>query len=171
MEFGKRTLSGISELITELKQMIINGVTPSKTVSWFYRDTPPTGWVICNGKWYSTDGKQSSNTETDICTVSTPNLIGRYPLGSTSSIGVTVAAGLPNITGSVVICGKNESEEGEGCFRGAIVTNNVKTNASAGDTQIDTVTLKFDARESNALYGKSTTVTPPSVKLLPCMKL
>lgn len=29
----------------------------------------------------------------------------------------------------------------------------------------------FDASRSNAIYGRSNTVTPPSVKLLPCMKL
>lgn len=137
----------------EIKQLIetlaVNAV-PSGFIGWFKRETAPEGWIVCDG----TNG--------------TPNLIGRYPLGATSGIGSTVEAGLPNIKGHVSpsvhvddtnFSGAMYREETTGS---RVTTENMVTPRYA---------IRFDASRSNSIFGKSTTVTPPSTKLLPCMKL
>ena len=160
MDFKERTLTGIKSLIAELKQMIVNGVTPARTISWFYRDTAPTGWDICDGRIV---------TMNDGTSLETPNLIGRYPLGATSGIGSEVSAGLPNITGTTANIayineGKNSGalRRNGGGNRGGIWTNS---------TGIYIGSISIDASNSSAIYGNSDTVTPPSVRLLPCIKL
>lgn len=160
MDFKERTLTGIKSLIAELKQMIVNGVTPARTVSWFYRDTAPTGWAICDGR---------TVTMNDGSSLVTPNLIGKYPLGASSGIGSEVSAGLPNITGTTAIIAYINGGSNSGALirngggnRGGIWTSSAGIYAGS---------ISIDASKSNAIYGNSDTVTPPSVKLLPCIKL
>ena len=114
---------------------------------WFKLSSAPDGWVICDG----------SN--------GTPNLIGKYPLGATSKIGSEVEAGLPNITGYAL------SLESIGNCGGAFGS---KSNSASGVGANDWgyhQGIDFDASRCSKIYGKSSTVTPPSVKLLPCMKV
>ena len=160
MAFPRRTLEGLAKTIADLKQMIQNVAIPQGTIWWFHnRTTAPVGWVICNGN----NG--------------TPNLIGRYPLGATSGIGSTVEAGLPNITGTfggsryggnptgAFYGWASAGARGSGSSGGAL--GKVKFDASKGQVNIDGTTVV----QEQSVYGKSNTVTPPSVKLLPCMKL
>ena len=132
----------------EIKQLIeafvVNAV-PRGFVGWFNRETAPEGWTICDG----TNG--------------TPNLIGRYPLGATDEIGSLVEAGLPNITGTFNSTNENPSPSGALYSTG--------TRAGSQDTTEIGIQLGFDASRCSSIYGNSTTVTPPSTKLLPCMKL
>lgn len=148
---------------------------PVGSVCWFKLQEAPDGWVICNGKWYSADGKYSSDTYTDVCTIETPNLIGRYALGATTDIGDTVEAGLPNITGAVAkFVDSGEGHMVEGITDGAFYTQKYTEELTwwQGSAPSDNkVTVNFDASRSNAAYGNSDTVTPPSTKLLPCMKI
>lgn len=148
MAFPRRTLEGLAKTIADLKQMIQNVAIPQGTVWWFHnRTTAPVGWAICNGN----NG--------------TPNLIGRYPLGATSGIGSTVEAGLPNITGTI---GPIIEEGARGVYtNGAFYEAGTGTGHAGGVDYI----VKMDASRCSSVYGKSSTVTPPSVKLLPCMKL
>ena len=159
MAFTERTLTGINKLIADLKQMVANSVTPARTVSWFYRDTAPNGWAICDGR---------TVTMNDGTTLVTPNLIGRYPLGATSNIGSTVDAGLPNITGTFKVGNRTDvTPAGTGAF--GIDKTFLPCANSAGSKR--GAYYSFNAAWSNSIYGRSTTVTPPSVKLLPCIKL
>lgn len=146
MAFPRRTLEGISELLNSINTKIQNALLPSGAIVWFKRQTAPTGWVICDG----TNG--------------TPNLIGRYPLGATSGIGSTVEAGLPNITGTF---GGNRYYNASGAFVYTGSTHVRGSSRSGGAME----GVDFNAFRSSSVYGNSTTVTPPSVKLLPCMKL
>ena len=155
-------------------QIVYNN-QPIGSVCWFDLEEAPDGWVVCNGKWYSEDGKLSSDTYTEVCTIPTPNLIGRYALGATSDIGGTVEAGLPNITGAIakfVDDGEGHMVEGitDGAFYAQKYTDELTwwTGDAAADNK---ATVHFDASRSNAAYGNSDTVTPPSTKLLPCMKI
>lgn len=152
MTFPRRTFQGISELLNSINTKIQNALLPSGAIVWFKRQTAPTGWTICDG----TNG--------------TPNLIGRYPLGATSDIGSTVEAGLPNITGSVDRVRAYGTSYCHGAFYPATGING---NGYVHDWHTDSGggVVGFDARRSSSVYGNSTTVTPPSVKLLPCMKL
>ena len=165
MAFIERTLAGINELIAELKQMIINGATPARTVSWFYRDTAPVGWAICDGR---------TVTMNDGTTLITPNLIDRYIVGkkTSDSIGRTIEAGLPNIVGEFI--GSDDNVVGQevvgwtsGAFRAYVGNDNAIADGGPGREKHVT----FDASRSNSIYGNSDTVTPPSIGLLPCIKL
>ena len=137
----------------EIKQLIealmINAV-PSGFIGWFNRETAPEGWIVCDG----TNG--------------TPNLIGRYPLGAISGIGSTVEAGLPNIKGHV----SPSVHVDDINFSGAMYREETTGNRVTTENMVSPrYSIMFDASRSNDVYGNSETVTPPSTKLLPCMKL
>ena len=93
-------------------------------------------------------------------------LIGRYPLGATSDIGTTVEAGLPNITGTLFALTK-EGFDTSGAFAGGGIENGMDYQSSPTDT----IPVTFDASRCSDVYGKSTTVTPPSAKLIPYVKI
>ena len=150
MAFQKRKLFGIDKLI----QSILQASLPSGFVGWFDRTTAPDGWVVCNGQTY-TDSTGTTRTA--------PNLIGRYPLGATSGIGGLVEAGLPNITGTF---GGNRYYNASGAFAYTGSTHVRGSSRSGGAME----GVNFNASRSSSVYGKSTTVTPPSCKLLPCIK-
>ena len=146
MAFNRKKMFGLQSILDSLR----NALLPSGAIVWFgNRTTAPDGWAICDG----TNG--------------TPNLIGRYPLGATSGVGNTVEAGLPNITGVF----------GGSIYGGVTYPNGPFVSWVSGDARgsgrsggaLGKVT--FNASNASAVYGKSTTVTPPSTKLLPCMKL
>ena len=148
---------------------------PVGSVCWFKLNAAPDGWVVCNGKWYSEDGKYSADNYTEVCTIQSPNLIGRYALGSEVGIGELVEAGLPNITGAVAkFVDDGEGHMVEGITDGAFYAQKYTDELTwwTGDATSDNkATVNFDASRSNAVYGNSDTVTPPSTKLLPCMKI
>lgn len=150
MSFKRKMFGGIREFLDDLK----NNLLPSGAVVWFDRTTAPTGWVVCNGQTYT---DSAGNTKT------APNLIGRYPLGATSGIGGLVEAGLPNITGTF---GGNRYGSNSGAFYNYVG----KGVRGSGSSANNIGQVSFSASRSNSVYGKSTTVTPPSCKLLPCVK-
>ena len=151
MSIKRKNIFGLKKILDDLKANIQttvqNALLPSGSIVWFYgRTTAPSGWAICNG----TNG--------------TPNLIGRYPLGATSDIGGLVEAGLPNITGTF---GGNRYYSATGAFVYTGSTHVRGSSRSGGAME----GVNFNASRSSSVYGNSTTVTPPSTKLLPCMKL
>ena len=149
MAFPRRTLEGLAKTIADLKQMIQNVAIPQGTIWWFHnRTTAPVGWVICDGN----NG--------------TPNLIGRYPLGATSNIGSTVEAGLPNIYGNT---GYSSDTGNAATFSGPFYKGGSGWCCGWGG-YVYYSNILFDASRVSSIYGNSTTVTPPSVRLLPCMK-
>ena len=156
MAFKRKILDGLSGLLQQLQSSML----PSGAIVWFgNRTTAPSGWAICNGK---------TVTMSDGTSFVTPNLIGRYPLGATSNIGTTVEAGLPNITGGAMH--QENSQQAYGAFFNR--TGGSGSGLGAYDWRGGyNRGFGFDASRSSAIYGRSTTVTPPSVKLLPCMKL
>lgn len=85
--------------------------------------------------------------------------------GDTSS---AKAAGLPNIIGSVRlgvgnrigILDYSNALKGEGS---ATVVNGISGNSAGGRND----RLILDASKSNTIYGRSNTVQPPSISLLP----
>ena len=155
-------------------QIVYNN-QPIGSVCWFDLEKAPDGWVVCNGKWYSEDGKYSADNYTEVCTIQSPNLIGRYALGSEVGIGELVEAGLPNITGRIP--GDAQNMSGGNAYwnlvSGAFYQDNSTNMDLAGNSVVDydNYSIGFDASRSNAVYGNSDTVTPPSTKLLPCMKI
>ena len=145
MAFTRKMLDGVAKLIADLKLSML----PSGTVCWFYLTEVPHGWKLCDG----TNG--------------TPNLIGRYPLGAISNIGQTVEAGLPNIKGT--FCA-NTTGRGY-ASNGVAISKYYNTNMKYGGNDAWGIVYELDASRCDEIYGNSETVTPPSTKLLPCMKI
>ena len=121
-------------------------------------DMLPIGTVL----WF-----KSNVTLSNKWTVYT-DLIGRYPLGATSNLGSTVEAALPNITGSWT--GVNRG--GVGGTGTAVVTSPSSwLSATSGSGGHDS-TYQFNASWSSSVYKDDCdTVTPPSVNLIPYIKI
>ncbi|MBR1988342.1 MAG: tail fiber protein [Clostridia bacterium] len=162
MAFNKRVMFGMDDVVSKVIEKLQDLLMPSGCICYFKRSTPPNGWAICDGSVVSMrDGSR----------ITTPNLIGRYPLGSTTDVGTAVSAGLPNITGY------GGYTEGDRTYTvkttGAFVKGGKSPLALTGAYTSSGYynKIEFNASNSNSIYGNSSTVTPPSVKLLPCMKL
>lgn len=108
-----------------------------------------------------------------------PNLIDRH-IKYTNSAGIKLEEGLPNIKGNVngivAIAKVNQNTTGiQGAFEPMLefITNPIAKNSyfqTKTDDSRDFFYLKFDASYSNAIYGKSDTVQPPSVQYLPIIR-
>ncbi len=145
-------------------------LSPVGSVIWFAGSSVPTGYLLCDGRAVSRStysvlfgiigvkygvGNGSS-------TFNLPNLINRFIQGANSA-GTYKSAGLPNITGS--FCGSTE-----GTWSGAFTKgSNVGRKTEGSDWQYS-VQGTFRASDSNSIYGASSTVQPPALTLLPCIR-
>ncbi|WP_419598742.1 phage tail protein [Sutterella wadsworthensis] len=157
----------------------LSALIPPGTIIHYAGRTVPSGWLICNGANVSrTDyaalfaaigtiyGAGNGST-----TFGLPNLNGRFFEGTTytGSVGTYHSAGLPNITGQL----NKSPTPWSGLLyeqNGALKPVNVGDTAYSGHTNGSNYRLEFDASRSNEIYGNSTTVQPPSMALLPCIK-
>ena len=146
----------------------------------------PDGYLLCDGSevsrttyaalfaaigtlWGAGDGES---------TFTLPNLIDRVLWGATGS-GEYLEAGLPNITGSLVITDENSPEPAylvvntaTGAFNKAKQSGELNLGFfEYGHPQTGGYTkTTFDASRSSAIYGSSTTVQPPAAKVIPIIK-
>lgn len=127
----------------------------------------PDGWFRCDG---STVANMQTNYPKLYAVLGTnvlPNYSGRYPLGATADINSLVEGGLPNIEGKVTDNAYvGQSTNFSSAFKSSTIDGH-KTNIVWNDANNQWSkfgNLVFKASDSNAVYGKSTTVTPPSVK-------
>ena len=74
--------------------------------------------------------------------------------------GTTIAAGLPHITGSVTTMNSRFSSGGSGAFAGSDGGRTGSASAYGGVDYGGNATLRFDASNSNSIYGESSTVQP-----------
>ena len=83
---------------------------------------------------------------------------------TTHGAGTTIAAGLPNITGSFYgdMVSRDTSVTATGAFR----FGGGNGNFNLGTTYNLNNGFTFDASRSSAIYGKSTTVQPPAYALI-----
>ena len=150
-------------------------------IEWFAFNTPPDGYLVCNGAsvsrttyadLFAVIGTKfgSGNGST---TFTLPNLIDKFAQGSTT-VGVSVEAGLPNITGTisymphVETSGINDAQPEFGAFRATRIQETFYAAPPFEATRWCDPT--FDASRSNSIYGNSSTVQPPALTLLPCIK-
>jgi len=142
-------------------------------IKYFAFNTPPDGYLVCNGANVSretyadlfavigtTFGSGDGST-----TFALPNLIDKFAQGSTT-VGTYKSAGLPNITGSMTGIQRKDGINA-GVFTGSTTRkgSNEGLIESTGSNDV-----YFDASQSNSIYGNSTTVQPPALTLLPCIK-
>lgn len=139
----------------------------------------PNGYLLCNGAAVSrssyaklfqaigtTYGRGDGST-----TFNLPNLNQRFVEGTVTAnnVGTTKAAGLPNITGKVMLGNYPLlTSNHEGAFFGS----DYGAADRHGQDSIRDVptTFSIDASRSSAVYGKSSTVQPASLCLLHCIK-
>lgn len=157
----------------------LSALIPPGTIIHYAGRTVPSGWLICNGANVSrTDyaalfaaigtiyGAGNGST-----TFGLPNLNGRFFEGTTytGSVGTYHSAGLPNITGQI----NKLPTPWTGLLyeqNGALKPVNVGDKAYSGNINGSNFRLELDASGANKIFGNSTTVQPPSMALLPCIK-
>lgn len=98
-----------------------------------------------------------------------PNWIDRMVQLAADGAGATVAAGLPNITGRSFSFHDHAFDLREGAFAKSTQDGGVAT-ANNGGSPYYHVNVRFDASDSNPIYGASNTVQPPAIKLLPILR-
>ena len=83
------------------------------------------------------------------------------------TVNVPLMFGRPNITGNVGVGGGNTQNPPSGAF---YIGNSPSQGYYA--SIVDTNTGRsMDASRQNDTYGKSVTVQPPSIRVLPCIKI
>ena len=91
-----------------------------------------------------------------------------YALWTTTTTGTggqKIAAGLPNITGSYQVWkGCEHLDNPDGVFANSY-TQSSSYGAHCGVTTDGNLFINFDASESNSIYGNSTTVQPPAIRV------
>ena len=158
---------------------IASASSPTGAIQFFALDAAPDGWLVCDGRavsrttyatLFAAVGERfgAGNGST---TFNLPNLIGRFIEGATTGIGQSIAAGLPNITGKFWA-----ARTGRGDLPGT-VANGAFSEDGRWSAQIHNGAnddwgsiYELNASRSSAIYGRSSTVQPPAVRLLPCIK-
>lgn len=162
----------------------INIAIPVGTVLWSANPAVPSGYLPCNGAAVgratypelfaaigTTYGSGDGST-----TFNLPNLMGKVPWGSSSQVGTEMKAGLPNITGGAAVPDSNGINQWNtiGSRWGAIdaearLVSDYFT-ITRGNTQNTVAGFNIDASRSSSIYGQSSTVQPPALCLLPCIR-
>ena len=152
---------------------------PTGMIAFFHATTPPDGWLPCNGQNVSrttyanlfavigtTYGSGDGST-----TFTLPNLHHRFLEGTTttSEVGSSVQAGLPNISGTAFTDITNAVLNGEatGAFSWLSTGN---SSAGTGSTIRGGLGVAIDASRVSSIFGGSSSVQPMSVRVLPCIK-
>ena len=148
---------------------------PTGSVVPFAGETPPEGFLLCNGQEVSRITyarlfnviKEKFGAGDGVTTFNVPNLVEKFIEGTESCVGQTLNAGLPNIQGSW-----NQSSGYQSYTKdnGAIKSTSSYSPASGAGSGWVNENISFDASRSNSIYGKSNTVQPPAVKMLLIIK-
>lgn len=110
----------------------------------------------------------------DGTTMVLPNWTDRMVQLVGDGAGTSVAAGLPNITGAIGIL--DGQGGGLSCQEGAFhrfdrnLPSNFTRRGDVNDYVSPGVKSYFDASKSNPIYGASSTVQPPAIKLIPIIR-
>ena len=176
----------LADMLPKLKPLSV----PTGMISAFH--TVPDGWLQCNGaavsrttyaalfavigtKYGSGDGSTTFNL---------PNLHHKFIEGTntTSEVGQSVSAGLPNITGSTSwdVNGLGKAGVGYSSCGSSRISNNGAMSVSTGTYWAcigssgadcgNNAVVNINAKNSNSVYGSSSVVQPSSTRLLMCIK-
>ena len=163
--------------VNKIRELIAGGTlwadTPVGTISAFGGSTAPDGWLLCQGQalsrteyasLFSVIGTSFGSGDGST-TFNIPDLRGTFAEGLPASgrtLGESVSAGLPNISGSVGgVIKYNDIFTKNGALKDS-VSSTTNLGASSGSNEGACV-LNFDASDSNAIYGGSDTVQPAAV--------
>ena len=154
----------------------IGSEVPAGIMQMFAGNTIPAGWLLCDGSavsrtdyaklfgaigttWGAGDGSTTFNL---------PNSIGRFAEGAATS-GSYKSAGLPNITGGLNAKIEIPIKNTVGALGYYDSVNNNQW-VSNSNLVVYTNGISINASKSNAIYGNSTTVQPPSFTTLYIIK-
>jgi hypothetical protein len=180
MAISNPSLAQIKQALTEMLPKLKPLSVPTGMISAFH--TVPDGWLQCNGaavsrttyaalfavigtKYGSGDGSTTFNL---------PNLHHKFIEGTTTSseVGRSVSAGLPNISGEGDwVFGGYAST---GTFTGSmyhVSLQNLPGATGGNDYYNGKPGIGIDASRSSSIYKASSTVQPASVRLLACIKI
>lgn len=164
----------------------ISAAMPAGTVIAYAGSTAPEGFIACNGAavireiyanlfaaigtiYGAGDGSTTFNL---------PDLTDRVVQGSATA-GSILAAGLPEISGDVqfrmATFGSNNtavtlSNGGAFLYSSGTYSSSYGTLAGGSGTTSSTAGVRFAASNSNSIYGNSTTVQPPALTMIYCIK-
>lgn len=97
-----------------------------------------------------------------------PNWTDRMVQLAGDGAGVSIAAGLPNITGHIDYDSAGNIDYRE---NGCLSTDNNKASTGTRGSSVDLYRgIHIDASRSNPIYGSSATVQPPAIKLIPVIR-
>ena len=151
-------------------------IVPPGAIMYFSNTVPPNGnWLVCNGQAVSRQGYanlfNAIGTRLGIGNGSTtfnlPYLLDRTIWGGTSNVGEYRQPGLPNITGSF---GCDDRQTWDGTVSGAFWADPNRHDTGSKYSDYGQA-IFFDASRSNPIYGRSGTVQPPSLVMLPCIHI
>ena len=172
----------------ETINIVVPDALPTGSYIQFAGSQAPAGFLVCNGGAISrttysalfavigtTYGSGDGST-----TFNLPNLIDRFLQGSTTS-GTVKNAGLPNISGSAVFTPgfipngsrvflAGNSADGAFTFDNIQTCSNIDFPGSSLGTAALGATIFFTASRSDSIYGNSSTVQPPALTCLICIK-
>ena len=168
----------MTPFLTKLMVQAFNPpAVPPGTIIHYAGRTVPSGWLICNGANVSRTDYAALfaaigtiyGTGDGSTTFGLPNLDGRFLEGTTStySVGNYHSAGLPNISGTFTEHGNTSGMQCTGAFTGEERIGLKSNQGGAWDG--GRVTL--NSSRSSAVYGAASTVQPPSIALLACIKI
>ncbi len=171
---GKADQNALQQLQEQMKQRV-----PVGSVHYFAMAEPPEGYLKADGsavertvypELYAAIGTTFGEGDGST-TFNLPNLMGRFAEGSTTP-GTVKEAGLPNVTGNFGTCVPfYHTEYASGAFRGITVAPSSGDATDGGTRYTGTVYgYTINASYSSPIYGRSSTVQPPSVTLLPCIR-
>ena len=173
MAISNPSLTQIKQALTEMLPKLKPLSVPTGMISAF--NNVPEGWLQCNGAavsrttyaaLFAVIGTKygSGNGST---TFNLPNLHHKFIEGTTTSseVGKSVAAGLPNITGQF----QAESWNITGRQDAFYIRKKSLGGASGSDGEAHEVSL--DSSYSSSVYGRSSTVQPSALRLIPCIKI
>ena len=142
----------------------------------------PDGFLACNGSnvsrttyanLFSVIGTRYGEGDGST-TFTLPNLHRKFAeyTTTTSEVGQSIQAGLPNISGDFNAqpnsIGDNFAAHASGAF---LATNPYPGFINNGTFNTPNGGYDFDASSASSVYGKSSTVQPASMRLIPCIKI
>ncbi len=169
----------VQEQLEPVKAAIVARLPAGFVAAW-PGNTPPDGWLNCDGSVVSrttyadlfsvigtTFGAGDGSTTFKLPDYRGDFLRG-YLSGTSSAIGTRQAEGLPNISGyiSYLLMGE-DGQKSDGALSATLQVGNRLTNAGTGSAWKQ---LNFSAKNSNAIYGANSHVTPRNNAVKWCIK-
>ena len=165
-----RTINGVA--FDGTKNIIVDANPVGTIIAVAYTGVPE-GYMHCNGaavnrttyvNLFNVIGT-TYGTGDGSTTFNLPNTVAKFLEGGVAA-GTYYPAGLPNITGHF----STAMEWSQARFDGAFRCDNQDGNGPEGSAWSNSQLISFDASRSNSIYGASTTVQPPAMTVIYCIK-